>query len=397
MKIAMINNLYTPNIMGGGELSVQYLAEAVKKNGHDVVVLTLSPRSKTEVEVVNGVRVYYIGLKNIFWLFTQNNRSSAMKILWHLIDTHNPFMRREVVRILEAEKPDIAHTNNVRGFSVDIWREINKMNIPLVHTLRDYYLLCFRGTMYRSTGNCAGQCRSCQILTSQKRQQTSKVDIVVGISQFILNRHLHYGYFPHSSPTVIRNIFEKQGGPHHGNRNANQRIFGFIGRLIPTKGIELLVEAFRSADIASNSRLLIAGDGPPEYVRKLKSYCHDLPIEFLGFTDALEFYNKVDMVVLPSLWEEPLSRVIFEAFACGKPVLGSNRGGIAEILKNGETGYLFDAKSQENLADSLRKIADISPDELGRLSQNCLKMSEEFLPDLIAAQYVSIYNEAISV
>ncbi len=396
MKIAIINSLYTPNILGGGELSVQYLAEAIKNNGHDVVVLTLSPRSKTEVEVVNGIRVYYIGLKNIFWPFTQKSRWAAMKILWHLIDTHNPFMRREVVRILKAEKPDVVHTNNVRGFSVDIWREINKMAIPLVHTLRDYYLLCFRGTMFRNNGNCAGQCGSCRALTSQKRKQTAKVDIVVGNSQFILDRHLNYGYFPQSATAVIHNIFEKTTGSVRNDRGADHRVFGFIGRLHPTKGIEFLVEAFRSADIASTSRLLIAGDGPPAYVRALKSRCHGLPIDFLGLTDASDFYSKVDMIILPSLWEEPLSRVIFEAFAWGKPVIGSSRGGTPEILKSGETGYLFDTASPDNLAHILREVAHISTDELGRLSQNCLKMAEAFLPDAIAALYISIYNEALS-
>jgi len=57
-------------------------------------------------------------------------------------------MGRAMGKILDKEKPDVVHTNNITGFSIAIWHEVHKRNFRLVHTLRDYYLLCPKNSMF---------------------------------------------------------------------------------------------------------------------------------------------------------------------------------------------------------------------------------------------------------
>src|SRR5262249_38354253 len=117
--------------------------------------------------------------------------------------------------------------------------------------------------------------------------------------------------------------------------------FGFLGQLRPVKGIEELVDAFLSLPSGS-AELLIAGKGDAAYERLLKAKTAERDdVRWLGFVDPQQLLNEIDVLVVPSLWQEPLGLVILEAFAHGRPVIGSQRGGIPELITR-ETGWLYD-------------------------------------------------------
>lgn len=126
MKIVMINTLYAPYKVGGAEVSVQLLAEELISNGHDVTVFCLHNHSEMLEETLNGVRIFYFPLKNIYWPFANGRKGRLKKLVWHLIDMYNPWMMSLVGKELARIKPDVVHTNNLSGFSVSVWKAAKK-------------------------------------------------------------------------------------------------------------------------------------------------------------------------------------------------------------------------------------------------------------------------------
>ena len=138
---------------------------------------------------------------------------------------------------------------------------------------------------------------------------------------------------------------------------------GFIGKLSEEKGIKLLIEAVNNLNKNGyNLRTVISGDG------ELKEYVRDqLDVDYLGKISGdsvISFYKKLDIVVLPAIsiptWQEQTSRIIVEATASGKLVIGSTSGCIPEIMKLMSNNYLFQEGSLHELENVLEKaICDI--------------------------------------
>ena len=138
-------------------------------------------------------------------------------------------------------------------------------------------------------------------------------------------------------------------------------VFGFIGRVEEEKGIETLLTATRQLR-PSNWKLKIAGRGLDGYVDKLGRRFPDSRIEWLGFTDAAEFYASVDVVVIPSLWAEPLPYVCVESLHAGKSLICASAGGIPEIARLSNLVEFFPAGNANALAEKMN-LALASPQE----------------------------------
>jgi glycosyltransferase involved in cell wall biosynthesis len=122
-----------------------------------------------------------------------------------------------------------------------------------------------------------------------------------------------------------------------------------VGQISPHKGHDDAVEAM--GRLGSGFRLLIAGKGDPSYEASLKQKAAGLPIEFLGFVSLPEFFQKADILIAPS-WEEPFGIVLLEAMASGIPVIATDRGGPAEIVK----GVLIPPRRPDALAEAIRSV-----------------------------------------
>ncbi len=391
MKILHVNSLYYPNAIGGAERSVQALAEAQTSHAHKVTVVTLTP-GVPHIGEVNGVKVHYLGLRNVYWPFGNHSASKVGKAVWHALDSYNPLMSGAIVDILEEEKPDVLHTHNLTGFSASVWPAATLHNLPVVHTLRDYSLLCPKVTMFRDGENCERQHLSCQLYSRPRTILSRRTKAVTAISQFILERHVIAGAFAGGS---IREVIYNPQAPHVPTElppaTSNRGFaFGFIGQLTPSKGVGMLIEAFaKLADPACE--LIIAGDGDPAYVQRLREEAKGSRVRFIGFTRPEEFYPTVDVLVVPSLWHEPFGRVIVEAYSYAVPVLGSKRGGIPEIVDHLRSGILFDPDNPEELTRELRRLAQDRA--LTRvLGEGAVRKAKEFLPETIRAQYDSVYS-----
>jgi len=197
---------------------------------------------------------------------------------------------------------------------------------------------------------------------------TNSVDAVVGVSKYILNRHVASGAY--SRVPIRRFIHNVKSGDGLGlSEAAGLRAraevvrapgvvrFGFIGALAPYKGIEYLLEEFdRWQD--SRTELWVAGTGRPDYVAKLKYRFEGVRIKFLGHTTQREFFTAVDVTVVPSLWQEALGMVVSESFAFGVPVIGSCRGGIPEMITDGYSGIVFEPDVPGMLKNAMQKLVD---------------------------------------
>ncbi|MCX7681023.1 MAG: glycosyltransferase [Anaerolineae bacterium] len=184
--------------------------------------------------------------------------------------------------------------------------------------------------------------------------------------------------------------------------HARHRIFsiGYVGRLVPEKGVDVLLEA--AAGLEGDWRLQIAGDGPEQ--RKLTMLAARLGIaDRVNFAGALpslklpDFYRGLDVLVLPSRsrpnWIEQFGRVLIEAMACGVPVIGSDCGEIPNVI--GEAGLLF----PEGEASALReRLSQLMEDEtlwvnLSRRGRE--RVETHFTQAHIAASTVAVYRELL--
>ena len=99
--------------------------------------------------------------------------------------------------------------------------------------------------------------------------------------------------------------------------------------------------------------MLIAGSGTSHYVAELERRAHGLPVEFVGRMSPDWFFPKVDITVVPSVWNEPLGRVVIESFAFERPVVATPVGGIPELIRSA-AGTLALSTTADDFADAIR-------------------------------------------
>jgi glycosyltransferase involved in cell wall biosynthesis len=331
-----------------------------------------------------------VGLRNLYWPYPADARSAALKPLWHAVDSANVAMARAVGRIIDAERPDVVHTHTIFGFSTRVWAAAAARRVPLVHTLHDYYLLCPKATMYRDGGNCARQHLDCRLYSLPRLRDARHLDAVVSVSRFVLERHLAAGAFADTRERrVIHNMIRPVAAAPRGERTAGPLRIGFLGRLDPTKGIELLLDSVRAMP-PGGWELRVAGGGSPTYEQTLREHAHGTAVRLVGFVDPHAFLRDLDVLVVPSLYHEPLGMVVVEAFAHGVPVVGSRRGGIQELIDEGRTGLLFDPDTPGALRAVLERLV-AEPSLLDAMHAACVARARDFGPSSIVAEHVALY------
>jgi glycosyltransferase involved in cell wall biosynthesis len=397
-KIVFVTNRYFPNLVGGAELTVQTLAEELLRRGMDVVVISLSSTAVPSQDEVNGIRVHRIVVSNLYVPFGAA-QPAIRKLLWHLRDIHNSDSAKILGRLLDIERPDVVSTHNLGGIGVAIWRQVRLRGIRLVHTLHDYYALCPRVTMFKNGINCARQCTSCFAFSLLKRSASRQVEILIGISRFVLDAHIRRGFFPNAKHAVIYNSRLSSGqllASHAGNPESKSLRFGFIGRIEPEKGIELLLSALST--IAPTSwTLRIAGRAPDQtYLERLRRKFPLPQIEYVGFVQPASFYPTIDVLVVPSIWNEPLGVVAFESMGYGVPVVASTSGGLPEILEGSGAGWLFDAGNEASLSRVLSE-AIATRAQLPRMRAACFMRRQHFMPQRHADEFLAAIGRDSSV
>ena len=171
--------------------------------------------------------------------------------------------------------------------------------------------------------------------------------------------------------------------------------FGYLGRLHPTKGIELLLRSLIN-HAGKRWELWIAGRGSSEYETQLKGACTLPNVRYLGFVRSEEFLASVDVLVVPSVWDEPFGMVVIEAYTQGAPVIASCRGGLAEIIEEGKTGFMFDPRGSSSLEEILGRVI-AEPAVLTDMRDRVLEKAREFSLQRMVDDYIDVYGEVPAV
>lgn len=371
MKILQINKFFF--LKGGAERYFFDLAELLSAEGERVSVW--SARHPLDFSKREGFLKDFKKVRRIFW-----NRDAVKKL----------------EKVIEREKPDVAHLHNIFGhFSPSIIFALKKRGIPIVMTLHDYKFFCpnykfftrgkvcfdclkkrnYRACFYKK---CVHNSRIKSFLgyLEGKWQRdflkaAHKIDMFLAPSLFIKEKALEWG-IPFDKIIHLPN-FITIDNLEKIRQNKDEKYILYFGRLSEEKGIALLIKAFlKAVDKEANGwKLKIAGDGPKEEnLRKIAK--NEDGVEFLGRLNSEALKEKIfnaRLVVVPSLWPENFPYSVLESFALGKTVLAAKIGGLPEMIENGKTGLLFEAGDKNDLAEKIL-WAMSQPEKIKKIGEN---------------------------
>jgi glycosyltransferase involved in cell wall biosynthesis len=293
-------------------------------------------------------------------------------------------------RLIERARPDIAHAHCIyHHLSPSVLTLLREEGIPTVMTAHDLKIACPAYKMFNSTGICEkckggnlihvvkNRCIHDSLVTSTLVAVESSIhkslglykknlDKIVTPSIFYREKLIEWGYSPEQLVYIPNFIHYDSYTPKYQPGD----YFLYFGRLAPEKGVDTLIKAA----IQSGVNLSIAGTGPCEEDLRALVPVDSTNIKFLGFCTGEKLWSLIRearAIVLPSQWYENAPISVLEAYASGKPIIGSRIGGIPEMVKEGETGWLFDSNSVEGLANQLLHVesaSDTSLEEMGRVA-----------------------------
>lgn len=400
MRILHVSSLYPPHIVGGAEKSVALLSEQLASMGHDVAAVCIE-RQGVPKKIQNGVAVYRMPHHNTFWLEDWPGHSRGERLWQKLRQQWNTAIAAEFDRILDDFKPDIVNSHSMVDISTLIWRAARKRGIPIVHTCRDYDLLCGNAAMFRRGENCSHWHLGCRIVNVSKLWTSKWVDAAVAVGAATLQVHVDHGFFTHLPPERRRVIWNGAIVPEQAarardsfDRSQQPMTFGYLGRINIEKGVGTLIDAFRRIG-AGNWRVKIAGQAP-DTLDEFRKRAVGLPIEFVGWVDPFDFFRELDVLIVPSIWAEPLPRTILESYAIGVPVIGARSGGIPDLIGADNAAWLFEPGNDADLASKVEQVI-----RMGRTAlpgRDAFKsVFNETRPPRVAEKYLDLYRDVLAL
>ncbi len=396
MNIALAVHHFPPHYNGGAEWRAYRTASALQERGHRVNVVAVERIDRPaenniawEDEKFQGVDVRRLS-------FDLNAAPDPFR--WRY---DNPWIGRHLEQMFAENRPDVFHLIGGYLISASVLETAQRMGIPTVVTLTDFWFLCPRLSMLRSNGEistlpinpvrCArclgeesrryripgrlfpeimdaywrGRHKAVQQMEDRIRcllETLNQVDAIISPSQFLRDFHIQAGV------DSGRILFSRQGHnlssrPEPKGDAGGVLQIGYSGQIAEHKGIHLLIQAVRKLADAP-LRLKIYGDTQmfADYTQRLKEMAAGDPrIEFMGPYRREELpgvFAGLDVLAVPSMWYENSPNVILEAYGYRTPVIGSRFGGIVELVEEGQSGLLFERGDVDSLAGQLRRLIE---------------------------------------
>ncbi|GAB3024493.1 glycosyltransferase family 4 protein [Spirosoma pulveris] len=333
--------------------------------------------------------------------------SVALRTFWSK-ESH-----KVVKDLLKAKRHDLIHVQNFFPLvSPSVYYAAQSEGVPVVQAVRNYRFLCSNSFFYRDghvcelclkksfkteaiQNKCYRDNRAASVTAASMHLFHSllptwnRIDKFIAVSEFV-KRKMIEGGFPSHKISVKPNFVY----PDPGVSLNKEDYIVYVGRLQAEKGIMRLLEAVRSLN--SNIKVKIVGEGTlkPDVLEYIK----DMNVEYLGKKTLLETYDiigKARALVIPSLWHEPFGRVVVEAYAKGTPVIGSNMGGIPELIDDGVTGFTYDAENAQQLASKIEFIFQnpLLALEMGRAAREAYLA--KYTPESNYKMMMDIYGEIL--
>ncbi|MCX6695312.1 MAG: glycosyltransferase [Candidatus Altiarchaeota archaeon] len=371
MKVCVVSKHYHP-FAGGLESRVISLSEWLVGKGHEVVVLTAKERGTKRSEIINGVSVRRsTRLLNLFNApIMPSIFSNLLNLEYDIIDVNLPDPVNSMFVFFASKlrkKPYVVtyHADIVK----DAWYQLP---FKLVYGLFLDLVLEDAGSILVTSPNYV------ELSSVLKRFQKK---IVVAPS-FVDMKKLSSSV----DGSLVKGKFNIFG----------RKIVLFVGRLVPYKGLDYLIDAFSMLVNEFNAALIIVGEGPLE--KRLKGKARKLKLSNVIFTgtvsdkDLPQYYAACDVFVLPSITrQEAFGLVLVEAMSCGKPVVSTNFSGMPYVV--GDAGILVKPKDAIALKEALSKI--LSDDRLGSglgvLGR--MRVEELFNREVVCKRILDVYME----
>jgi glycosyltransferase involved in cell wall biosynthesis len=215
------------------------------------------------------------------------------------------------------------------------------------------------------------------------------VDAFIAPSRFARSRYVRAGW-PADRIHVKYNTSPDRGaireGPGHG--------FVCLSRLSPEKGVDVLLRGWERAFPDGREQLTIAGGGDLD--DELRAAASGVAgVTFAGHIaaeEALDLVAGARALVVPSRWYELFPRTVAEAYSLGVPVIASRLGSLAEVVRDGRTGLLFEPGDERSLAAALVRLAD-DPELAERLGRRGRRFWERLLsPESTTDALLGLYG-----
>ncbi|MBN1638049.1 MAG: glycosyltransferase family 4 protein [Ignavibacteriales bacterium] len=388
LKILMINKYYF--VKGGSESYFFELKEILEKRGHKVIPFSMQHPNN-----------YHTEFKRYFVNHIDFNHSSLLKKLiespritgriiysWH--------SRAQIEKLINKHKPDIAHLHMIdHQISPSILDSLNKYGIPVIQTVHQYKLICPNYLLYIPYKNQI--CEKCINGVGlhpifEKCHKNSRLFGAILVLENIIHRRIkiyNKVNFFHAPSEFMKNKLIAGGIPAHKilkhfytiklddfpfYQESND-LFVYLGRLTKEKGVLTLLKAMVKL---RRSQLIIVGDGPQR--SELEKFMFDRELKNVMFVgnktkqEVRQILAKAKFVVVPSEWYDNSPLVIYESFAMGKPVIGSDLGGISELI-DGTVGLKFEAGNVDDLYEKMLLLLN-SPKLTKEFGLNARKKAE---------------------
>ncbi len=344
MKLAILNDFFPPEVLGGAEITSALIVGALRERGHAVSVLTSSLGRAEPAEGIHRILPRYFHPD-------QEGRPLSFAAKSRLDLTTYVTVRR----LLRQLQPDVVLVQSVRSVSFRAVTAALSLKIPTIAYAHDDWLALRR--MACRDGGPIGRLRE------ELVYRRFRLHRIVCPSRTLRARFLEAG-FPADRLTVLPHGVDTSrftpGAPN--GRDAAGLLF--VGRLYRIKGAHLALQAIHCLRERGRRdlRLTVIGEGDKEYTRGL----HD-QAERLGLRECVRFagnvphdhlpeiFTRAAVVVMPSAYETfPL--VALEAMACGLPVVATRVGGLPEIIQDGTDGRLVPPGDAAALADAVEPL-----------------------------------------
>ena len=384
MRILQVHNLYRD--AGGEDAVVTTEADLLRSAGHEV-------------------------LQHI----VQNPQGHAAAAANLALSTWNPFAAREIGRLAEELRADVAHVHNTWfSISPSVLGAIRATGTPTVMTLHNYRTVCGNAFLLRDGRPCQlcvgthpwhgvrYRCYRDSLLASTAAASSiafhqgrgtwhSDVDLFLALTQFARETFIAGG-LPAQKIRVKPNFVTDAGRRLQPPSESSTVLF--VGRISPEKGIEVLIEAWSRAR-PGNLELVVVGDGPLRAKLESDSVSGIRWVGRLAPAEVATLMRASRALVFPSVWLETFGLVLVEAASAGLGILSSDLGGGAELARSISPTTLVPAGDVTAWASALSRVGDDGwVDSIGASGREFYE--RDFTPEAALASLVDAYESARS-
>lgn len=424
MSVLFASEYYPPFAPGGAEWSTAAWAAALARRGHRVTVVTpnYGAAAREERDGATIIRVP-------FPVKLRPGQGEA-RFTVHRNPLFHLYFAWQVRRAARAARAEIIHAQG-KAALVGCWLAGRTLGRPVLVTIRDVGLLCPLGhcpvfepwdRFDCGAAQYLGKCMPYHLahyaaglsglgrarvrvaalaawLDNRLRQQAlRRVDGLIGVSRGILDVY-PTRLLGGPCPRVVPNLPPPVAVPSEDQARAARERLGigraplvlYAGKLSPGKGTPVLLEALdRIAAAVPGARFALAGKG--DMALPARPDLHALGV--LPQAELFALYRAADVVVVPSVWPEPLSRVLLEAMRIGRPVVATAVGGTPEAVEHGVTGLLVPRRDPEALAKAVIELL-LDPERRERMGEAAAARARTaFDEERLVTALLEVYREA---